>query len=184
MGNFRRMPESRRPLWKNLYVQVLAAVAFGVLVGWLWPSVGAALKPLGDGFIRLVKMIITPVIFLTVVTGIAGMRDLRAFGRIAAKAFAYFIVMSTLALVVGLAVANLVRPGVGLNVDIATLDPGKVAIYVNKAHETTDTGFVLNIIPDTLVSAFTSGEILEVLLVASLFGIALALMEERGERLI
>jgi aerobic C4-dicarboxylate transport protein len=178
------MTEARRPLWKSLYVQVLVAITLGVLVGWLWPATGAALKPLGDGFIKLVKMIITPVIFLTVVTGIAGMRDLRAFGRIAAKAFAYFIVMSTLALVVGLAVANLVRPGAGLNVDIATLDTGKVASYVTKAHETTVTGFVLNIIPDTLVSAFTSGEILQVLLVAILFGIALAMMGERGEPLL
>ena len=178
------MTEPRRPLWKSLYVQVLVAIALGVLVGWLWPAAGAALKPLGDGFIKLVKMIITPVIFLTVVTGIAGMRDLGAFGRIAAKAFAYFITMSTFALVVGLAVANLVRPGAGLNVDPATLDTSKVASYVTKAHETTVSGFVLNIIPDTLLSAFTSGEILQVLLVAILFGIALAMMGERGERLL
>ena len=171
-------------MWKSLYVQVLVAIALGVLVGWLWPAAGAALKPLGDGFIKLVKMIITPVIFLTVVTGIAGMRDLGAFGRIAAKAFAYFITMSTFALVVGLAVANLVRPGAGLNVDPATLDTSKVASYVTKAHETTVSGFVLNIIPDTLLSAFTSGEILQVLLVAILFGIALAMMGERGERLL
>ena len=178
------MTEPRRPLWKSLYVQVLVAIALGVLVGLLWPAAGAALKPLGDGFIKLVKMIITPVIFLTVVTGIAGMRDLGAFGRIAAKAFAYFITMSTFALVVGLAVANLVRPGAGLNVDPATLDTSKVASYVTKAHETTVSGFVLNIIPDTLLSAFTSGEILQVLLVAILFGIALAMMGERGERLL
>lgn len=178
------MAEARRPLWKSLYVQVLIAIALGVLVGWLWPTTGAALKPLGDGFIKLVKMIITPVIFLTVVTGIAGMRDLRAFGRIAAKAFAYFILMSTFALVVGLVVGNVVQPGAGLNVDPATLDTSKVATYVTKAHETTVTGFALNIIPDTLVSAFTSGEILQVLLVAILFGIALAMMGERGERLL
>jgi len=178
------MTEARRPIWKSLYVQVLVAIALGVLVGWLWPATGAALKPLGDGFIKLVKMIITPVIFLTVVTGIAGMRDLGAFGRIAAKAFAYFIVMSTFALVVGLVVANLVQPGAGLNVDPATLDTSKVASYVTQAHETTVTGFVLNIIPDTLVSAFTSGEILQVLLVSILFGVALAMMGERGERLL
>jgi aerobic C4-dicarboxylate transport protein len=178
------MTEARRPLWKSLYVQVLVAIALGVLVGWLWPAAGAALKPLGDGFIKLVKMIITPVIFLTVVTGIAGMRDLGAFGRIAAKAFAYFITMSTFALIVGLAVANLVQPGAGLNVDPATLDTSKVASYVTKAHDTTISGFVLNIIPDTLISAFTSGEILQVLLVAILFGIALAMMGERGERLL
>src|SRR4029078_8179287 len=104
-----KMAVTRRPLWKSRYVQVLIAVALGVLVGWLLPSAGASLKPLGDGFIRLVKMIITPVIFLTVVTGIAGMRDLGAFGRIAAKALGYFIVVSTLALAVGLVCANVIQ---------------------------------------------------------------------------
>src|SRR3954452_19069189 len=138
------MSKARRPLWTSLYFQVLVAVALGVLVGWVWPAVGASLKPLGDGFIKLVKMIITPVIFLTVVTGIAGMRDLGAFGRIAAKALGYFLVMSSLALVVGLVVGNLVQPGAGLNVDPASLDSSKVASYVTKAHETTVTGFVLN----------------------------------------
>jgi aerobic C4-dicarboxylate transport protein len=178
------MATRRTPLLKSLYVQVLIAVALGVLVGWLWPSVGAALKPLGDGFIKLVKMIITPVIFLTVVTGIAGMRDLSAFGRIAAKALGYFIVVSTLALAVGLVVANVVQPGAGLNVDPATLDTSKVASYVTKAHETTLTGFLLNIIPDTMFSAFTSGEILQVLLVSILFGIALAMLGDRGDKLL
>jgi len=178
------MATRRTPLLKSLYVQVLIAVALGVLVGWLWPSVGAALKPLGDGFIKLVKMIITPVIFLTVVTGIAGMRDLGAFGRIAAKALGYFIVVSTLALAVGLVVANVVQPGAGLNVDPATLDTSKVASYVTKAHETTLTGFLLNIIPDTMFSAFTSGEILQVLLVSILFGIALAMLGDRGDKLL
>ena len=178
------MARAHRPIWTSLYVQVLVAVALGVLVGWLWPSVGASLKPLGDGFIKLVRMIITPVIFLTVVTGIAGMRDLGAFGRIAAKALAYFLVVSTLALAVGLIVANLVQPGAGLNVDPASLDTSKVAAYVTKAHETTLTGFLLNIIPDTMFSAFTSGEILQVLLVSILFGIALAMLGERGDRLL
>ncbi|MEA3060197.1 MAG: aerobic C4-dicarboxylate transport protein [Sphingomonadales bacterium] len=178
------MSRAHRPIWTSLYAQVLVAVALGVLVGWLWPSVGASLKPLGDGFIKLVRMIITPVIFLTVVTGIAGMRDLGAFGRIAAKALAYFLVVSTLALAVGLVVANLVQPGAGLNVDPASLDTSKVAAYVTKAHETTLTGFLLNIIPDTMFSAFTSGEILQVLLVSILFGIALAMLGERGDRLL
>ena len=178
------MATRRTRLLKSLYVQVLIAVALGVLVGWLWPSVGAALKSLGDGFIKLVKMIITPVIFLTVVTGIAGMRDLGAFGRIAAKALGYFIVVSTLALAVGLVVANVVQPGAGLNVDPATLDTSKVASYVTKAHETTLTGFLLNIIPDTMFSAFTSGEILQVLLVSILFGIALAMLGGRGDKLL
>ena len=177
------MAETRIPLWRNLYLQVLVAIALGVLVGWLWPSFGASLKPLGDAFIKLVKMIITPVIFLTVVTGIAGMRDLGAFGRIALKALAYFLAMSTLALAIGLVVANLTHPGAGLNVDPATLDTSKVSTYVTQAEETTVTGFLLNIIPDTFFSAFTSSEILQVLLVSILFGTALTLLGERGEKL-
>ena len=178
------MPAERRSIFRSLYVQVLIAVALGVFVGWMWPAFGASLKPLGDGFIKLVKMIITPVIFLTVVTGIAGMRDLGAFGRIAAKALGYFIVVSTLALAVGLLVANVVQPGAGLNVDPATLDTSKVATYVSEAKETTVTGFLLNIIPTTMFSAFTSGEILQVLLVSILFGIALAILGDRGDKLL
>ena len=178
------MARSRRLIWKSLYFQVLVAVALGILVGWLWPAFGASLKPLGDAFIRLVKMIITPVIFLTVVTGIAGMRDLGAFGRIAAKALGYFLIVSTLALFVGLIVANVVQPGAGLNVDPAKLDGAKVATYVGEAEETTITHFLLGIIPDTMFSAFTSGEILQVLLVSILFGIALALLGDRGDRLL
>ena len=178
------MAEPRRRLYKSLYFQVLVAVALGVLVGCLWPPVGASVKPLGDGFIKLVKMIITPVIFLTVVTGIAGMRDLGAFGRIATKALGYFIIVSTLALAVGLIVANVVQPGAGLNVNPATLDASKIASYVSEAKETTVTGFLLNIIPDTMFSAFTSGEILQVLLVSILFGIALAMLGDRGDRLL
>ncbi|HEV2865344.1 MAG TPA: cation:dicarboxylase symporter family transporter, partial [Allosphingosinicella sp.] len=178
------MAEARRPFWRTLYFQVLVAIALGVLVGWAWPEAGRALKPLGDGFIKLVKMIITPVIFLTVVTGIAGMADLKAFGRVGAKAMAYFLTLSTLALAVGLVVANVVHPGRGLNIDPATLDTGAVSTYVSQAHEQSVTAFLLNIIPDTLVSAFTEGEILQVLLVAILFGIALALIGARGERLL
>ena len=174
----------RRRFWPSLYVQVLTAIALGVLIGWLFPEFGRALKPLGDAFIRLVKMIITPVIFLTVVTGIAGMSDLKAFGRVGAKALAYFITVSTLALAVGLIVANVVHPGRGLNIDPATLDRAAVATYASQAHEQSITGFLLHIIPDTVVSAFTSGEILQVLLIAILFGIALALIGERGERLL
>jgi aerobic C4-dicarboxylate transport protein len=178
------MAEAGRPFWRTLYFQVLVGIALGVLVGWLFPEAGRALKPLGDGFIKLVKMIITPVIFLTVVTGIAGMADLKAFGRVGAKAMAYFLTISTLALVVGLVVGNVARPGAGLNVDPAALDTGAVAGYVSEAREQTVTEFVLHIIPDTALSAFTSGEILQVLFVAILFGIALALLGDRGERLL
>ena len=125
------MVEAARPFWRSLYFWVLVAITLGVLVGWLWPETGRSLKPLGDGFIKLVKMIITPVIFLTVVTGIAGMADLKAFGRVGLKAMAYFLTVSTFALAVGLAVANVVRPGEGLNVDPRTLDAGAVASYVD-----------------------------------------------------
>jgi aerobic C4-dicarboxylate transport protein len=173
-----------RPFWKTLYFQVLVAIALGILAGWLFPDFGRALKPLGDGFIKLVKMIITPVIFLTVVTGIAGMSDLKAFGRVGAKAMAYFLTFSTLALAVGLVVGNVARPGAGLNIDPATLDAGAVSTYVGKAKEQSVTDFVLHIIPDTAISAFTSGEILQVLFVAILFGVALALIGEKGERVL
>ena len=178
------MEQARRPYWRTLYFWVLVAIALGVLVGWLSPDTGRALKPLGDGFIKLVKMIITPVIFLTVVTGIAGMSDLKAFGRIGLKAMAYFLTFSTLALAVGLVVGNIVRPGEGLNVDPATLDTGAVENYLSQAHDQTITGFLLNIIPDTMFSAFTEGEILQVLMVSILFGIALAMIGARGERLL
>jgi aerobic C4-dicarboxylate transport protein len=178
------MAQARRPFWRTLYFQVLVGIALGVLIGWLAPEWGRSLKPLGDGFIKLVKMVIGPVIFLTVVTGIAGMSDLKAFGRVGAKALGYFLVVSTFALFVGLLVGNLVRPGAGLGVDPATLDAGAVANYVTQAHEQSITGFLLHIIPDSLVSAFTEGEILQVLFVSILFGIALTMLGDRGERLL
>ncbi|MDX3911258.1 MAG: dicarboxylate/amino acid:cation symporter [Sphingobium sp.] len=170
----------RLPFYRHLYVQVLVAIALGVTVGHIWPETGASLKPLGDAFIKLVKMIIAPVIFLTIVTGIAGMKGLGAIGRVAAKAFAYFLTFSTLALFVGLIVANLVQPGAGLNIDPATLDAGRVADYAHKAHDQTLTAFLLNIIPSTLVSAVAEGNILQVLFVAILFGIALTLIGDKA----
>nr|WP_205214972.1 MULTISPECIES: dicarboxylate/amino acid:cation symporter [Sphingomonas] len=166
----------RRPLTHHLYVQVLIAIALGVLVGHFWPKTGEALKPLGDGFIKLVKMIIAPVIFLTLATGIGHMREMAAVGRVAAKALAYFLFFSTLALIVGLIVANVVQPGAGMNVDPATLNAGAVASYSAQAHATTITGFILEIIPTTMVSALTEGSILQTLFVAILFGIALSLV--------
>jgi len=169
-----------RPFWSHLYAQVLTAIVLGAVVGHVWPATGEALKPLGDGFIKLVKMVIAPVIFLTLVSGIAGLRELRTVGRVATKAFGYFLFFSTLALVVGLVVANVVQPGAGMNIDPSTLDTDAIADYAHKAHETTLTGFLLAIIPDTLVSALTQGNILQVLLVAILFGVALSLTGERG----
>jgi aerobic C4-dicarboxylate transport protein len=178
------IPTTPRPWYAHLYFQVLAAIVAGVAIGHFAPATGEALQPLGDMFIKLVKMVIAPVIFLTIVTGIAGMRDLGAVGRVAAKAFAYFLFFSTLALILGLIVANVVRPGAGLNIDPATLDAGKVAEYSAKAHESTMTGFLSAMIPDTFLSSLTSGNILQVLVVAILFGIALSTVGERGERVL
>jgi aerobic C4-dicarboxylate transport protein len=165
---------------KSLYAQVLVALALGVVTGWAFPEFGAALKPLGDAFIKLVKMIIAPVIFCTVVTGIAGMSNMERVGRVGAKALAYFLLFSTLALVVGMIVANVVRPGEGLGINPATLSADTVAQYSDRAKQSSLTGFLLDIIPDTLLSAFTEGQILQVLLVAILTGFALTGMGEAG----
>ena len=164
--------------WSHLYVQVLAAIALGTLVGYAWPDTAKTLKPLGDGFIKLVRMVIAPVIFLTVTGGIAGLGQLGSLSRIAGKALGYFVVVSTLALLIGLAVANVIQPGAGMHVVPASLDARTVADYAHQAHETTLTGFLLGIIPTTLVSALTDGSVLQVLLVAVLFGVAIGLVGE------
>ncbi len=174
-------PVVRRPFYRSLYFMVLVAIVSGGLIGHLWPEFGVQLKPLGDAFIKLVKMVIAPVIFLTIVTGITGMRDIGKVGRVAAKAFGYFLVFSTLALIVGLVTANVIQPGRGLNIDPATLDAGAVSQYSAAAHETTIQGFLTGIIPDTLVGAFTTGNILQVLFVSILFGIALTLTGDVGK---
>ncbi|UAK25024.1 dicarboxylate/amino acid:cation symporter [Sphingomonas nostoxanthinifaciens] len=168
----------RRPLWTHLYAQVIVAIVAGVIVGHVWPAFGASLKPLGDGFVKLVRMIIAPVIFLTIVSGIAHLRELGAVARIAGKAFAYFLTLSTAALIIGLIVANVVQPGAGMHIDPATLDASKVATYAAKAHDQTITGFLLAIIPDTMLSALAGGEILQVLFVAILTGIAIGFVGE------
>ena len=181
-------PAEARPATKrwyqNLYVQVLVAIAAGVLLGHFAPGTGEAMKPIGDAFIKLVKMIIAPVIFLTIVSGIAGMRDLASVGRVAGKAFLYFFVFSTFALILGLIVANVVRPGAGLNIDPASLDASRVAEFAEKAHETTLVGFLTGIIPDTFLSALTEGNILQTLFVAILFGVGLAMIGDRGARVL
>ncbi|MBB3694010.1 dicarboxylate/amino acid:cation symporter [Sphingomonas sp. BK580] len=169
-------PVAPHRFYQHLYVQVLIAIVAGALLGHFHPTLGAALKPLGDAFIKLVKMVIAPVIFLTLVSGIAGLSELRSAGRIALKAFGYFLFFSTLALVVGLIVANVVQPGAGMHVDPATLDTGAVKDYAAKAHETSLIGFLLSIIPTTLVSALAQDNILQVLLVAILFGVSISLV--------
>lgn len=172
--------QAKRPWWRQLYFQVVGAIVLGAAIGHFFPETGAALKPLGDGFIKLVKMVIAPVIFLSVVSGIAGMASIGGVGRVAGKAFGYFLVVSTGALILGLVVANIVQPGAGLDIDPASLDPGAVADYVSKAHDTSITGFLTDIIPTTLLSALTDGSILQALFVAILFGIALSLVGEAG----
>ncbi|SHO65579.1 aerobic C4-dicarboxylate transport protein [Pseudoxanthobacter soli DSM 19599] len=177
-------PRQPRRFYRHLYFQVLVAIAIGVTLGHYYPTIGAQMKPLGDAFIKLVKMIIAPVIFLTVTTGIAGMSDLQKVGRVAGKAMLYFITFSTLALIVGLVVANLVKPGYGLHIDPASLDAKAVADYAAKAHEQSLVGFLSNIIPSTVVGAFSSGDILQVLFFSVLFGIALGMIGERGKPLL
>ncbi|TIL79998.1 MAG: dicarboxylate/amino acid:cation symporter [Mesorhizobium sp.] len=171
----------RKTLCAKPYVQVLVAIILGVAVGHFYPQIGENLKPLGDAFIKLVKMIIAPVIFLTVSTGIAGMSDLQKVGRVAGKAMVYFFTFSTLALIVGLIVGNVIQPGAGLNIDPTSLDVQAVNGYAAKAHEQSATGFLMNMIPTTIVGAFVEGDILQVLFFSVLFGIALGMVGETGK---
>ncbi len=171
-------PDSPAPrpkrFYTSLWVQVSVAIAVAVVFGYLKPATAIAMKPLGDAFIRLITMIITVMIFCTVVTGIAGMRDLRKVGRVGGKALLYFEIVSTLALVVGLIVGNVVRPGSGFNVDASTLDTRAVSEYAGQAKAQTVTDFLMHIIPTTIVDAFAKGDILEVVLVSILFGFAMS----------
>lgn len=172
---------SRRPWYRVLYLQVLVAVVAGIGVGLLHPDLGKALKPLGDGFVKLVKMIIAPIIFCSVVHGIASMGDARKLGRIGIKTLVYFEVVSTLALVLGLVVVNVWRPGVGFNIDPATLDPKIGAGYAEKAHATSVVDFLLNIIPRSFFDAFATGDLLQVLLISVLTAFAVSALGERGK---
>jgi aerobic C4-dicarboxylate transport protein len=170
---------SRRPFYRTLYFRVIAGIAAGVLLGFAYPDTGAAMKPLGDGFIKLIRMMIAPIIFLTVVSGIAGIGDMRRLGRVGLKALVYFEVVTTVALVVGLVVVKVVQPGAGMNVNPATLDPSAIKQYTSSAQQLHGVDFLLNIIPDAVVGAFARGEILQVLLTAILFGVALSAYENR-----
>ncbi|MFL9872914.1 dicarboxylate/amino acid:cation symporter [Paraburkholderia megapolitana] len=175
----------QKPLYKVLYFQVIVAIVIGVAVGHFLPDVAIAMKPLGDAFIKLVRMMIAPVIFCTVVTGIAGMSDIRKVGRVGGKALLYFEVVSTLGLAIGLLAAHVLKPGAGFNVNPATLDASAVSSYAAQAaHGDGVAGFFMHVIPDTFVGAFTQGDILPVLLIAILFGSALAMMGESARPLI
>jgi aerobic C4-dicarboxylate transport protein len=167
-------------LLRSLYFQVIVAIALGVLLGALYPEAGATMQPLGEGFIKLIKMLIAPVIFCTVVIGIAGVEDVKKVGKTGGLALLYFEVMSTVALIIGLALVNLLRPGSGMNIDPATLNTGPLGAYTGTGKLQTLTEFLLNVIPTTVVDAFAKGEILQVLLFAILFGFALQRLQARG----
>lgn len=171
----------KKPLHRALYFWVLIAIAAGILLGHFDPELGVKMKPLGDGFIKLIKMLIAPIIFCTVVLGIAGMENMKNVGKTGALALVYFEVVSTLALIIGLVVVNLVKPGVGMNINPADLDAAAVAQYTAPGQMGTTTDFLLHIIPNTLIGAFAAGEILQVLLISVLFGFALhAIGRERA----
>ena len=174
---------SGRPWYTVLYVQVIIAILIGIAVGYFFPGAGVAFKPLGDGFIQLIKMMIAPVIFCTVVHGIASMSDLKKVGRVGVKTLVYFEVVSTLALVIGLLVGEIVRPGSGFNIDPATLDPKAVSSYVTRAKEEGIVAHLFAIIPDTFFGALARGDLLQVLLVSMLSGFAISRMGELGERI-
>lgn len=168
-------------LFKSLYFQVLTSIAVGILLGHFWPELGAQMKPLGDAFVKLIKMIIAPVIFCTVVTGIAGMESMKSVGRTGAVALIYFEIVSTLALIIGLVVVNVLQPGAGMNVDPAALDGSAVAVYAQQAEKTGVVDFLLDIIPQSVIGAFASGNILQVLMFAVLFGFALHRLGHKGQ---
>lgn len=175
---------ARQPFYKMLYVQVLFAITVGILIGHFYPQAGIALKPLGDGFVKLIKMVIAPIIFCTVVSGIAGMRDMKAVGKTGGYALLYFEIVSTVALIIGLIVVNVVQPGVGMHVDPNTLDTSKIAAYAQAGQQQSTVGFLLNVIPSTVVGAFANGDILQVLFFSVIFAFALQRMGDFGRPLL
>ncbi|MDB5823615.1 MAG: sodium:dicarboxylate symporter [Herminiimonas sp.] len=170
----------KKPLYKSLYLQVLVAITIGILLGYFNPQLGAEMKPLGDGFIKLIKMIIAPIIFCTVVIGIAGMEDMKKVGKTGGLALLYFEVVSSIALLIGLLLVNVVQPGAGMHINAATLDTKSIAAYTGPGKMQTTVGFLLDIIPSSVVDAFAKGEILQVLLFSILFGFALHRFGGRG----
>jgi aerobic C4-dicarboxylate transport protein len=172
---------AHKPFYTHLYVQVLTAIALGVLLGHYYPQLGEQMKPLGDGFIKLIKMIIAPIIFCTVVHGIASMQDMKKVGRVGLKALVYFEVLTTLALIVGLVVVNILKPGVGMNIDASTIDTRSIQGFVARSTEQSTIQFLLDVIPNTVVGAFAQGEILQVLFFSVLFAFGLQMLGERGK---
>jgi len=176
-----KLPMKFKRIYQQLYVVVLAAMLLGIAFGFFCPELGVKMKPLGDAFINLVKMLIGPIIFCTVVHGIASMGDLKKLGRIGGKTLVYFEIVSTFALIIGLVVVNVLKPGVGFNIDPATLDPNVAKAYTTNAHALSTVNFLMNLIPKTFFSAFVSGDLLQVLVVAALVAFAIQAMGERGK---
>ena len=172
---------TRQPLYKSLYVQVLVAITIGILLGHFYPETGVALKPLGDGFVKLIRMVIAPIIFCTVVSGIAGMQSMKSVGKTGGYALLYFEIVSTIALIIGLVVVNVVQPGAGMHIDVSTLNASSVAAYAAAGAQQTTVGFLLNIIPSTVVGAFANGDILQVLMFSVIFGFALHRLGSYGK---
>lgn len=172
-----------KKFFTSLHFQVLASIVIGILFGYLYPALGTDMKPLGDAFIKLIKMIIGPIIFCTIVTGIAGMGDMKKVGRVGGKALIYFEVVTTFALFFGILLVEVLKPGQGMNIDASTLDASSVAIYAQAAQTNTAGQFFMNIIPNTVVDAFAKGEILQILLFSVIFGWALSKMGEKGKPL-
>lgn len=170
----------KKSIFKSLYFQVLTAITIGILLGHFYPALGQQMQPLGDGFVKLIKMVIAPVIFCTVVTGIAGMESMKAVGRTGAAALLYFEIVSTLALIIGLVVVNVLQPGAGMNVDPSSLNAAAVANYATEAGKQGVVPFLMDIIPSSVIGAFASGNILQVLLFAVMFGFALHHLGDKG----
>lgn len=175
---------TRQPLYKSLYIQVIVAITIGILLGHFYPETGVALKPLGDGFVKLIKMVIAPIIFCTVVSGIAGMQSMKSVGKTGGYALLYFEIVSTIALIIGLVVVNVVKPGAGMHIDVTTLNASSVAAYAAAGAQQSTVGFLLNIIPNTVVGAFANGDILQVLMFSVIFGFALHRLGAYGKPLL
>jgi aerobic C4-dicarboxylate transport protein len=174
-------PRASVPFWRSLYAQVLVGIALAILLGNFYPALAVAMKPLGDGFIKLIRMVIALVVFCTVVSGIASMGDMKKVGRVGGKALLYFEVLSTVALLIGMVVGNLLHPGAGFNADPSKLDSRAITQYAGAAKDQSAVDFVLNIIPNTVIDAFAKGDILPVVLISVLFGYALTRLGERGK---
>jgi aerobic C4-dicarboxylate transport protein len=175
------LPKHQNPLYRSLGFQVIVSIIVGIGFGYFFPSAGASMRPLGDAFIKLIKMIIGPIIFCTIVSGIAGMDDMKKVGRVGGKALIYFEVLTTIALIIGLIVINLTKPGAGMNIDVSALDTQAISAYTTAAKSQNTVDFFMNIIPSTVFDAFAKGEILQILLFSIMFGTILARMGSKGK---